>query len=251
MLSLFRKHKNNSILKLFRVVTADEARQFDAKYFINTVLELLENSFGDLPSDYYITGPYPDRGWKTSKGFLNGLEVKNFKDVCHLILSTEAYSFSFTNWSINEIQPKEIDNQTIIFNIREEIADLEKLVNFAFNMHKAFPFQYGYLLTLPDNYFSFTEQKKSKSSVTKEYHAWTKSINQIANGLIKDVYPINFIQEQLVKNPVFNEKVVALTLGDITKTEIGLYKWALSTQDTEKAKQILRETKGILIDLDT
>ena len=76
MLSLFKKNKNNSILKLFRVVTVDEAGNFDTKHFIDAVLAALQNSFGVTPSDYYITGPYPGNGWKTKQGFLKGLDKK-------------------------------------------------------------------------------------------------------------------------------------------------------------------------------
>jgi hypothetical protein len=248
MLSLFRrKHKNNSILKLYRVVTADEARHFDAKYFVGTVLEQLESSFGKLPTDYYITGPYPDNGWKTIKGFLKGLETKNYQNICQLLLATDTYNFSFENWSLNKVQPEEQDNQVIIFSVKEEIADLATLETFAFNLNKAFPFQYGYLLTLPDNYFPLTERKGDKGTVTKEDIAWIKSINQIANGLIKDIYSINFIQEQLVNDPIFRQNVVARNLGEISKTDIGLFRWKLSIDEVENARQLLKGNTQILI----
>jgi hypothetical protein len=251
MLSLFKKHKNNSVLKLFRVVTADEARKFDTKYFINTVLTELQNSFDVTPSDYYITGPYPDNGWKTKQGFLKGLDKNNYQDVCHLLLSSNDYCFSFENWSLNEIQPKPIDNQILIFNIKEEIADLEKLENFAFKLHEVFPFQYGYLLTLPENYIPVTERRKNDSSINKTDIAWTKSISQIRDGVIKDIYPVNLIQEHLVNNPIFKELVIDTRLGTITKTDVGLFKWKLSEQEIRKAKEAFKGNRHVFVDQQT
>ena len=247
MLSLFKKNKNNSILKLFRVVTVDEAGNFDTKHFIDAVLAALQNSFGVTPLDYYITGPYPGNGWKTKQGFLKGLDKNNYQDVCHLLLSSDTYCFSFENWSLNEIQPKPIDNQILIFNIKEEIADLEKLENFAFKLYEVFPFQYGYLLKLPENYSPVTEKKKNDSSINKIDIAWTKGLSQIADGVTRDIYPVNFIQGQLVTSPIFKELVIDTALGTITKTGVGLFKWKLSEQEMKKAKEALKGNRHVFV----
>lgn len=229
-------------------MTVDEARNFDTKHFIHTVLDELPKSFGISPSDYYITGPYPDNGWKTKQGFLRGLEKNNYQDVCHLLLSSDDCCLSFENWSLNEIQPKPIDNQTLIFNIKEEIGNLEKLENFAIKLHKVFPFQYGYSLTLPENYIPVTERKKNKSSINKTDIDWTKNISQISDGVIKNIYPVNFIQEQLVKNAVFKELVIDTGLGTITKTDIGLFKWQLLEQEMKKAKEAFKGNQYVFVE---
>src|SRR4051812_6500504 len=82
------------------IMTTDEPRQFNTKYLIDTVLEQLENFLGEPPSDYYITGPYPDKGWKTKNGFLKGLEITRLltyaKDFCKKLKDWQNVRFFYS-----------------------------------------------------------------------------------------------------------------------------------------------------------
>jgi hypothetical protein len=63
MFTLFKKTRdNNIILKMFRVVTKAQAFDFDTKLLIDTTFNFLGDNFKTAPTNYYITGPYPDEG---------------------------------------------------------------------------------------------------------------------------------------------------------------------------------------------
>jgi len=155
----FKKRKYNTILKIYRTVTLDEARTFDVEKFINVVLA---NLFCNEPTNYYITGPYPDNGWITKNGFLRAVRKKNYKDICHLLISNEKIHFSFTNWLLNHTKPKMKGSQEIIFYASDDIydfSDMEKLVKI---LHEIFPLEYGVIFSLQDNYDPGTESKIKK-----------------------------------------------------------------------------------------
>ena len=82
-MNLFNKNiGNNRLLKLYKAVSQSEAESYDTKSLIYFLLTKFDKLHLNL-NDFYITGPYPKDGWKTKKGFLNGLNKKEFKSVHH------------------------------------------------------------------------------------------------------------------------------------------------------------------------
>jgi len=233
---------------MFRVVVKEQAFSFDTKLLIDTILDILSDKFKTLPTDYFITGPYPDEGWKTKNGFLKAVERKQFKNICHLILSTGLYSFSFENWLLNDAKPKDRDYQAIEFSINEKICDPEKMEDIYRELAIVFEANYAIIFQLPTNYMPSTESKIKGGffnySVAKnpKENIWRQYIDKVDKALIKDIYPINFINDSVLNSDSFQRSIVSKNIGKLDRSGNGLYKWILSREEIVMAKEKLADT---------
>lgn len=232
---------------MFRVVTKEQAFGYDTKLLINTILNILGDNFKTDPTNYYITGPYPDEGWKTKNGFLKAVERKQFKNICHLILSTELYSFSFQNWLLNDTKPKDKDYQAIEFSINEKLCDYEKMENIYKELTTVFPPNYAVIFKLPTNYMPSTESKikgglfsYSVATNPKE-HIWRQYIDKVDGAILKDIYPISFINESVLNSESFQHNIVSENIGTLHQGDHGLRKWTLNTEEIVIAKEKLKD----------
>lgn len=230
---------------MFRVVTKEQAFGFDAKLLIDATLKLLGDNFKTDPTNYYITGPYPDEGWKTKNGFLKAVERKHYKNICHLILSTDFYSFSFQNWLLNDIKPKDKDYQAIEFSINEKLCDYEKMERIYKELATVFPPNYAVIFKLPTNYMPSTESKIKDGlfsySVAKnpKENIWRQHLDKVDGAVLKDIYPINYINESVLNSDSFKQSIVSRNIGTLRPSDIGLYKWELNTEEIAMAKEKL------------
>jgi hypothetical protein len=248
MFTLFRKTRdNNTILKMFRVVTKEQAFDFDTKLLIDIVLKLLTDNFKTDPTNYYITGPYPDEGWKTKNGFLKAVERKKYQNICHLILSTDSYSFSFQNWLLNDIKPKDKDYQAIEFSINEKLCDYEKMEHIYNGITTVFPPDYAVIFKLPTNYMPSTESKIKDGlfgySVAKnpKENIWRQYIDKVDGAVLKDIYPINFINDSVLNSDSFKQNIVSENIGTLHQGDNGLSKWTLKAEEIVMAKEKLKD----------
>lgn len=232
---------------MFRVVTKEQAFGYDTKLLINTILNILGDNFKTDPTNYYITGPYPDEGWKTKNGFLKAVERKQFKNICHLILSTELYSFSFQNWLLNDIKPKDKDYQAIEFSINEQLCDYEKMEHIYKELTNVFPPNYAVIFKLPTNYMPSTESKIkdglfSYSVVTNpKENIWRHYMDKVDGAILKDIYPISFINESVLNSDSFQHNIVSENIGILHQGDNGLRKWTLNTEEIIIAKEKLKD----------
>ncbi|MES2850654.1 MAG: hypothetical protein V4685_16465 [Bacteroidota bacterium] len=253
MFTLFKKRRdNNTILKMFRVVTKEQAFGFDTKLLIDIILKLLEENFKTAPSNYYITGPYPDEGWETKNGFLKAVERKHFKNICHLILSTDVYSFSFQNWILNDINPKDLDYQAIEFSVNERLCDYEKMEDIYRVLATAFSPNYAFIFKLPSNYMPSTESKikdgffsYSLATNPKE-NIWRQYIYKVDKAVLKDIYPINFINDAVLNSHDLQENIVSKNIGTLAQNKNGLSKWTLDSNEITIAKERLANSDLLL-----
>lgn len=204
-----KKYDNNTVLKIYRIVTKEQAASFETNLLINSVLITLNDFFQSFPTDYFITGPYPDKGWKTKDGFLKAVEKKQYRNICHLILSTENYYFSFENWLLNDKEPKEIGYQSIEFSISENYCDFLKMETFYKKIVTFFPPDYGYIFKLPTNYLPTSESKIKKGflgtsvSINSSAIKWSENIIRVNKAFLKDIYPINFLNDSVINSHDF------------------------------------------------
>ena len=230
---------------MFRVVTAEQAFGFDTKLLIETALNFLGDNFKTEPTNYYITGPYPDQGWKTKNGFLKAVERKHHKNICHLILSTDFYSFSFQNWLLNDIKPKYKDYQAIEFSINEKLCDYEKMEHIYKELTTVFPPNYAVIFKLPTNYMPSTESKIKDGlfsySVAKnpKENIWRQYIDKVDEAVLKDIYPINFINDAVLNSEALQKNIVSKNIGSLVQNKNGLCKWTLDSNEIEIAKEKL------------
>lgn len=249
MFSLLKKPGKNVILKLFRIVTPGQVYSFDTGKFIDVVLNSLNDLFGSYPTDYYITGPYPDNGWKTKVGFLKAVSKKEYKNICHLILSSQNYSFSFENWLLNDKQPKQKDNQAILLFVPESLCDYPVMETFTTLLSDIFPVDYGFIFKLPENYLASTESKIKKgffgssASTNPIEMFWQQNITRIDNGFLKGIYPVNFINQSVINHAEFKKEIIDAKTGSINTINPTLYKWTLQESEIQIARRKLSNTE--------
>ena len=205
---MFKKRKYNTILKIYRSVTLDEARTFDTEKLINVVLA---NLFCSEPTNYYITGPYPNNGWITKNGFLKAVQKKNYKDICQLSISSEKIHFSFTNWLLNDIKPQMKGYQDIEFYASNDIYDL----------------------------YDFSDMEK----FIKILHETVKAEPPFRNERLKGIYPISFINESIWGHNDFKKYILENNIGSLGTFCGDIKKWILKENEVEIAKMKLSESK--------
>ena len=194
MFSIFKREKsNNTVLKIYRVVSRKEAFDYDTGKLIDTILSLCAKELGTVPNDFYITGPYPDKGWKTKDGFLRAVKRQKYEGICHLIISNTVFSFSFQNWLINQTPSSDYDYQEIEFHANEQVCGIERMESVFEILSSVFKPDYAILFELPTNFLPATESKINNSlgslSVAKSAREeqWQRHKIHVKNAIIKDV----------------------------------------------------------------
>jgi len=250
MLNLFKRkrHKNNLVFNAYRIVTLEQARNFDVARLIDITLQALNDLFGGYPANYYITGPYPGRGWTTKEGFLRAVSKKGYRNICHLILSTDHYSFSFENWLLNSIEPMERDYQAIHFSVAEDQSDLSKLEHFARRLTEAFAMEYGCISPLSDRYL-YSSRTKIKSDfwgasvkIDPASDPWREDVYKINEGILEGIYPINFINRPVLEHATFKQVIIEGRMGTFDEFNRDLCRWELKEQDIEEVERKLLGT---------
>ena len=75
-------------------------------------------------------------------------------------------------------------------------------------------------------------------------HIWTSTKIDILNGAIKDLYPINYINESHLTNS--EQKKIISEFGTLSKVNNRIYNWNLTNLDIEKLKKTKRAELNII-----
>jgi len=235
-MNLFKKNTgNNRLLKLYKAVSQSEAETFNTKNLVDFLLLEFDNLKLNLNS-FYITGPYPNGGWKTKKGFLNGLIKKDFKNVHHIMISDskDLMFLNFQNWSHN--RTIEVDSDSIVIELMfdEQLMTYEELALLGHRFYDLLNFEYGYVFAqtkkfsiserkIKNGFFSYSEKENS------EYRKWSKYESATKFGFIRKVYELNFLSPKhlendelirVVKNLGHLENHEQFSIWKLTKNEV-------------------------------
>jgi hypothetical protein len=249
-MNIFKKVKgNNRLLKLYKPVSQKQAETFETKRLIEFILSEVDKLSIKLET-FYVTGPYPNSGWKTKNGFLNGLKKKHYKNIHHLILADLENKFflSFSNFSHN--RTIEVDSDSIDINIMidEKILSEKKLNLFSERIYPYLNFEYGYIFKqskrlsidegeIKNRLFGFSENKNLKYSKWSTYNSATKS------GYMRSVYQVNFISNLHLENESL--KNVINSIG-ILENKGKYYQWTLSMLEVEKTLGLLKNSEFLV-----
>jgi hypothetical protein len=246
-----RKIENNNLLKLYQPVSQSQAEHFDTKSLIYFIL----SEFKTLPvklNNFYITGPYPNDGWKTERGFLNGIEKEDYKNIHHLLISDSENKLllSFTNWAHNFTIP--IKFATIDFELMsdEHLVTKEYLCSLAEKLYNYLPFEYGFVFSQSKT-FSISEGKIKKglgSYTEKEniaYKKWIQYNASIKDGFIRKIYHYNFLSERQLEGDLFIELIRQRNIGTLRKFKsIGL--WTIDTLDMNTVIEVASKSELVI-----
>ena len=230
---------------MYKAVNQSEAELYDTKSLIQFLLVEFDNLKLDLNS-FYITGPYPNDGWKTKKGFLNGLSKKGFKSIHHLMISdsNELMRLNFENWSHNRAIEVESDCIVLELMIDENLITNQELISFGKRLNEVLRFEYGYVFTqskrlsisegkIKNGFFSYSEKENP------ELRKWSRYESAIKSGFIRNIYGLNFISPQHFENEELN--VVVESLGQL-ENHSGYSIWTLTKDEVEQAINQLKKS---------
>ena len=249
-MNLFKKNiGNNRLLKLYKAVNQSEAELYDTRSLIEFLLVEFDNFKLNLNS-FYITGPYPNDGWKTKKGFLSGLSKKEYKNVHHLMISdSEGLMFlNFSNWSHN--RTIEVNSDSIVMELMfdENLITHKELTLLGKRLYKVFDFEYGYIFRQPKN-FSITEGKikhrffSYSEKKNPEFRKWSRYESATKYGFIRNIYGLNFLSPKHLANEELNK--VFKSLGQL-ENHNRYSIWILTENEVEQAINQLK-TSSFLV----
>lgn len=246
MMNLFKKVKGkNKLLKLYRAASQKQAGAFDTKSFLELILSEFDKWKIKL-NNFHVTGPYPNEGWKTKNGFLNGLKKRNYKNIHHLMVSDSEGKFflSFQNWSHN--RTIEVDSDSIVLEVMfdENSVSDEELILFSQYLYPFLKFEYGYIIE-QSKQFSIAERKINKGlfgyseSQNLKFDKWTTYNSATKSGYLRSIYQINFLSKQHLENESLKN-----TFNSIGKLECKgeYYLWTLSIPEVEKTLHLLKNS---------
>lgn len=247
----FKKNKGyNNLLKLYKAVSQSEAELYNTKNLIDFLLVEFENLNLKL-NNFYITGPYPNNGWKTKKGFLNGLNRKNYRNIHHMMISDQEnkMDLDFQNWSHNRTIEIKCDSISIELMFDEDLISKENLISLSKKMYNVFNFEYGYIFKQSKNY-SISEGKiKNRffsyhESENPMYKKWSIYDSSTKFGFLRNVYEINFLSQKHLEKEELNELVKKFGKSN---NEDGFSVWSLDKSELEKVKNELK-TSSIIVE---
>lgn len=246
----FKKNKgHNRLLNLSRAVSQVEAEAFDTKQLIDFLLVEFDKMNLEL-SHFYVTGPYPNNGWTTKKGFLNGLKKKNYRNIHHLLISdSKDYMFmSFTNWSHNYTIESKYDSIAFSLMVDENFLTNEELVSFGKKLHSVLNFEYGYVF-IQSKKFSISEGKIKRGLFTHsesnnpKFTRWLAYDSATKFGFIRSIYQFNFLTKAHFENEYLRE--VIQNIGKLD--DQGDYcVWALSPEEVEMTLNRLSNSPALV-----
>lgn len=231
-----RKKTQWAVLKLYLSVSKDRPSPIEREQLVDTLLKCFEDCSGQAPKQLDIHGPYGIAKGRTVgvKRFLNLLQTKGYEKFYALTMSDKnqdvwihfmdtAHELDTMAWDFG-YQEIVIGHKTPLF-----LCDLQHI---SAKIYNVFPFDYGYITELPNN-FDLIDESKIKSSVSITDWPWRKNTNKILTGAIKDVYPTNLLndgQADMVKQ-----------LGyEVTKFNDEIYVWNVDKDELSVIRQQLR-----------
>ena len=247
---LFKKNKgSNRLLKLSKAVTQSEAESFDTKSLIELLLSIFQSWELQLNS-FYITGPYPNQGWKTKEGFLNGLKKKDYKHIHHLIISDfeNQLFLDFENWSHNRTIEVESDSISFELMTDKNLLTEEELISFSSKIYPILNFEYGYIFEQSKKYS--IDEAKIKNGIfsvstaqNPNYEKWLKYQSATKYGYLRSIYEVNFLSPQHLENEQLKSTIDSF--GKLVHHE-NLNIWKLERSEVEQCLTRLEKSNYLV-----
>jgi hypothetical protein len=204
---LSKKGSDNGIIKLFKTVNLHEAKTFKTVEILDICVSELQKARGREITDIELN--YGDKQWKQYSSFKKFIENETDYPIAafmSFIRDSSCGSLIFNNDKLNKMkQDNSTDLIDIIMVFPRVIITIDFLQNFLEKIFHIESFDYGYVCFLPEKYDVIFENKPGKGNTRTEIKK-TKQLVDIKSGFIKDVYPINILNDKQIEVNKFREK---------------------------------------------
>tara|TARA_R110002051_G_C8616887_1_gene482717 strand:+ start:61 stop:813 length:753 start_codon:yes stop_codon:yes gene_type:complete len=246
---LKKNRTKNWIIKLFKLTDQNSAEKFEMEPNILFCIEQIEQITELKAKTFDIN--YQSI-YKTQSGFKKALKSNKELVYCFVDFDSEKTEtfFSISNQMLNLNDKPE--NSTIDFHLQISTKYCDENWILEFNQHliDELDFDYGYTTQLDSDFDSLTERKIKKGlfsssvRILAKDHIWTSNKIDILNGTIKNLYPINYINESHLTNS--EQKKIIPEFGTLSKVNNRIYKWNLTDLDIEKLKKTKRAELNLI-----
>lgn len=185
-------------IKLYSIVRDSEEDTLDRQLLIDTVLNLFEEYFKELPKEYDIHGPYG-----ISKGSSVGIKAfrdklsKKGHDSYSMVRGNKEHYFGF--YCSCRSAARGHHELCIWYNFNQYDIDPVGLVS---DVLQVFPINYGFAMDYPENFEIYMESEVKKSflgisvSTNPKLYNWLDNIDTVFEGKVRDLYMINFLNSK-------------------------------------------------------
>lgn len=245
---LKKKQTENWIIKSFKLTDQNSAEKFDMESKILFCNNLIEERT-ELKSENFDINY--QSSYKTKKGFEKALKSKKEIVICIVDFNsdkTDTY-FSIDNQMLNLTEKPKKSTIDFCLQIKAEYVNEKTILELNKKLISELDFDYGYTTKLASDFDAGSERKIKKSlfstsvKISEKDFKWNSEKTNILNGAIKNLYPINYLNESHFTKP--EQKKTISEFGVLRKLNNRIYKWNLRDSEIEK----LKSTKRIELNL--
>lgn len=249
MFGWFFKRKKYMVLNFLRMLSQQEALEFDMKAVFELFLHYLAH---DQPLPNYYEINYRSKNWKTKEALWRVLDKKSNRDVVYLSAgyrnNKNRSSFVFSSKMLNtRPMPKTGDLEFQIAMPIEQFK-VNALVEFLKSVNKVLSLDYGYGIQL-DTRHNFITERKDNTVGGKENSAWRMHLDAVNGGFIKNIQELNLLNESHLKGG----DIAALLRDNIGRRypiDEHTFLWELSPEELKQCESRLSQSKYLIANVD-
>lgn len=240
---LKKNRRKNWIIKLFKLTDQNSAETFEMESNILFLIEGIEKLAGLTAKSFDINY---QSAYKTKSGFENALKSSKELVYCFVDFDSEKNGtyFSISNQMMNSTDKPEHSTIDFCLQMNTKYCNEKSIMEFNKALIDKLNFDYGYTTQLDSDFDSGTERKIKKGlfsisiKILEKDHIWTSKKTNILNGIIKNIYPINYINGSHLTNS--EQKKIISEFGNLSKVNNRIHEWSLTDLDIEKLKKTKR-----------
>jgi hypothetical protein len=242
MFSFAKSNKEYDVLKLFKVVDLETAKQFQTKECINVLLSFLNKHYNMHPNVFDLN--YGNKVWNSFKKFEESIVKISDESIVSLsgYYTLSKSRFSFTNNILN-LKGVALSYINITLVIDKSFLNSDIIINLVKKMNNISEFDYGYGFRISDDYDFDTEKKYKKSlfgnsisiCITDEDINSEKRKIDFKDGYIKKIYSLNFLNALQLKSSKIKDNVEK-KIGVLSELNDKLFQWSLNDDDLDEIR---------------
>jgi hypothetical protein len=240
--------KQYRIVKFYKICDLTTAKSIYLKDVFSFCLLFFKDDINYSEVAYDV-----NYGQKAFKGLDKLKAYIEKKDTTKLVALT-CYSgrsfISMENQALNSVSQKN-SFCSIEIAFDEESFDTLRLENLSSSLYRVFNYDYGYSLSLSSDYDFVTEKKVKRSlfgvstSIDEDIVFWISHMANINSGYLKDVYPINLLNEKhMIQNTILD--LQESNVGTFRKLNESIWVWSLDGNKINLAKDALLKAKYLI-----
>lgn len=248
MFSIFRRRQQKTALNLYRIADLDAARKFDGLAVIQAALTALGTVSAAEPRMYGANYSHEWRDWDAFATGVSRLSALTFADVS---FARDEHSLLYRNSLLNFVEPPELGSIHVGLSMPATEGSFDRMTSLATTLCGLFPFEYGYVHSLPSNVLAFTENKIRKTllgnsvRVDRRANIWQYHLAAIRSGFLRSVYPVNVLNESHLANPSI-DRLLQCRTGVVLPFVGKLSIWRLSEHELSAALEALAESGSLI-----